>query len=201
MHGLGKFGSLLALLMGVLLVTEALAAGNLLQGDRDNSWSGTPDDYDKPWKESSSELPGAPIEKNLAVSVSERLDDKYEYVIDRKSTSLSADKVFRYTIVVRTPSGVSNGFYEGINCETRTYKTYGVLTNNGFQKTLGAAWIPMRKSGITIFRSVLLDEFVCNGHGRPVNLETINARLDESGALSERNIKVRRRDFETENRS
>ena len=196
----GKWGPLAMLLMGVLWATEAVA-GNVLQGDRNNSWSGTPEEYNKPWKESISELPLAPSEKNLTMLVSDRFDDDYEYVIDRNSTSLRADKVFRYTVVVRAPSGVKNGFYEGINCETRAYKTYGILTDSGFQKSLSAVWKPMRKSGVTIFRLVLLDEYVCNGHSRPASLKTINARLDKSGALSERNIKLRRRDFETENKS
>ena len=193
------FGHVLSLVtcLIALLLTSAAMAGEVFQGERDNSWSGTTDNYQEPWKELTSVLPPAPIEKNLIVLSSDRFSDDYEYVIDRNSTSLQSDKVFRYTVVVRTPTGVSNGFYEGISCENRNYKTYGILTDNGFQKTLGSSWQPMRKSGITIFRLVLLDEYVCTGHSRPASLDTINARLDKSEASNNRKFKVRRRDLET----
>ena len=163
---------LVAVLAGVFFA-GAVAADNPAQGYRSNTWFGTPDNYAEPWKESEAVLPDAPADENLTALISDRFADEYEYVIDRNSVSLQSDLVFRYTVVIRAPTGVSNGFYEGINCETRSYKTYGILTENGFQKTLSSSWKPMPKTGLTIFRSVLLDEFVCIGHSRPASLETI----------------------------
>ncbi len=182
-------------MVGVLLSPAGFAQDATTElNDRSNNWSGTPDDYEEPWKESESGLPLVPLAENLTTLTSNRLPDDYEYVIDRNSVSLQSDKVFRYTVVIRTPTGVSNGFYEGIHCETREYKTYGILTQSGFLKSTNVSWRPLPRTGLTIHRAVLLDEFVCTGNSRPADLETINARLDESDKSSNRRIKVRRRD-------
>lgn len=185
------------LTMSLLTPTRGLAQNTEIN-DRDTTWSGSNDNYEAPWKESESVLPVAPSAENLTVLVSDRFQDEYEYVIDRNSVSLQSDKVFRYTVVIRTPTGISNGFYEGIHCKTRQFKTYGILTQSGFLTTTNITWQPIPLSGLAIHRAVLLDEFVCTGHSRPADLETINARLDESGKANERKFEVGPRDLNTE---
>ena len=193
---------LVYLIMSLLLAPVGVAQNaNVELNDRDTDWSGSPDNYEEPWRESASALPVVPSAENLTMLVSDRFEDEYEYVIDRNSVSLQADQVFRYTVIIRTPTGISNGFYEGIHCETRQFKTYGILTQSGFLQTTNITWQPIPRTGLTIHRAVLLDEFVCTGHSRPADLETINARLDESEKTGNRKIKVRRRDPNTEDQS
>ena len=113
--------AIVSLIAGLLLIPAGFAQDTTTElNDRSTNWSGTPDDYQEPWKESDLLLPVVPLAENLTILTSDRLLDDYEYVIDRNSVSLQSDQVFRYTVVIRTPTGVSNGFYEGIHCDTRS---------------------------------------------------------------------------------
>ena len=186
MFGYQRWLGVGGLTIGLVFAAQIPAAEQAVHGEQSPEWFGAPDDYEAPWKESESALPVAPLEENLTALTSDRLPDGYEYVIDRNSLSLQADQVFRYTVVIKTPSGISNGFYEGIHCETRKYKTYGYLTETGFHQSVSSAWQDIAKTGLTIHRAVLLDEIVCAGHTRPASLETINVRLEQSGDPSYR---------------
>jgi hypothetical protein len=81
-------------------------------------------DPDAPrWEEETPRLPEFPAEANLRefyVSAT----TPHRYFIDAKSLSVGQDGVVRYTLVVRTPSGVSNITYEGLRCATGQYKIY-----------------------------------------------------------------------------
>ena len=54
-----------------------------------------------------------------------------EYFVDSKSVSLGADKVVRYTMIVRSDAGAENVTHEGIRCETREQKLYYLGRKDG----------------------------------------------------------------------
>ena len=200
MFGFKRWLGLCCVTTSVLFCAQIRGAEQPVHGDRSVGWFGAPDNFEEPWKESESALPVAPLEENLTALNSDRLPENYEYVIDRNSVSLQADKVFRYTVVILAPTGVRNGFYEGIHCESRKFKTYGYLTETGFHETVSSDWQDISKSGLTIHRAVLLDEIVCAGRSQPADLETINGRLDKSSETGFRNPE-KKRDSLSRNRS
>ena len=68
------------------------------------------------------EPPSYPRDEDLLpFFVSAATDNKH--FVDRRSLSVR-DGLVHYTLVVRTPSGVDNVFFEGLNCKEREYRNY-----------------------------------------------------------------------------
>ncbi len=68
------------------------------------------------------EPPSYPKDEDLMpFFVSSATDNKF--FVDRRSLSIR-DGLVHYTLVVRTPSGVDNVFFEALNCKEREYRNY-----------------------------------------------------------------------------
>jgi hypothetical protein len=67
-------------------------------------------------------LPATPNEDAL-VEIYVSADTELRYFVDTASVSVGRDRVVRYTLVARSPSGAENVTYEGIRCpgEHRVY--------------------------------------------------------------------------------
>ena len=76
-------------------------------------------------------MPPFPRSENLARLDSEEISSAYEYWIDIENVTLDLDGVVRYTLVMRTPKGVPNIFFEGFRCDARSYRTYANGTREG----------------------------------------------------------------------
>lgn len=85
---------------------------------------------EKVFKEDALDLPAYPDDAAL-IEFRPRGHSKNRFHIDRNSVSLGADRVVRYTAVIKSPSGVANVSYEGLRCKTSEYKVYAYGTRNG----------------------------------------------------------------------
>jgi hypothetical protein len=85
---------------------------------------------EKPFKEEVLNLPGFPNDAAL-IEFRPRGYSKNRFYIDRNSVSLGADWVVRYTVVIKSTSGVANVSYEGMRCKTSEYKVYAYGTRDG----------------------------------------------------------------------
>lgn len=85
---------------------------------------------EKKFEEDQLKLPVPPQDSGL-IEFRPRGSSKNRYYIDEKSVSLGADRVVRYTLVVKSPSGVANVSYEGLRCKTSEYKVYAFGTREG----------------------------------------------------------------------
>ena len=180
----------------LLLMSTSLLAQEL--NDRDSDWGGTPDTYEGPWREvGASDLPPAPNPDDLRRIISTNLEDSYTYQLDRESIAVFRDNTFRYTVVIETAGGTSNIFYEALRCETREYKTFAFLSGEDFRLATSAKWQPIRKSGLTIYRQVLLDEYVCPQSRIPANKDAVVAKLDEYHKRMGRAVLASPRETET----
>lgn len=78
------------------------------------------------------EPPPYPKEQDLvAYPVASRAD--YRFLVDRRSISVDGG-IVRYTLVVRSPSGVDNVSFEALNCREREFRSYS-------RGAAGAKWI------------------------------------------------------------
>jgi CNP1-like family protein len=59
----------------------------------------------------------------------------FKFFIDPHSISAGPDGVVRYTLVARSRSGTDNVSYEGIRCESGTYKVYAIGSNGRWSAT------------------------------------------------------------------
>lgn len=119
------------------------------------------DDKDKTeWVEEAVTPPPYPQDADLiAVAMAATSN---EFFVDRKSISIGADKVLRYTMLIRSNAGAVNVTYEGIRCETREKKLFHMGRKDG---TWGAAraakWSLISASGAVTYQKILMNDFFC----------------------------------------
>lgn len=113
------------------------------------------------WKELESVLPAYPDDRDL-IPVPLQPADTVKAYLDRKSLSRAADRVGRYTLVLESPSGARNVFFEGIRCETKEYKTYAIGADGAFQTMEEPAWRPIPYFERNAFRFTLYKHYVCD---------------------------------------
>lgn len=160
--------------LGAWLLAATLPAADSSLADRPSDWRGTPDPTeDEPVPELEAVLPPAPRDADLVPLWLESVDSRFDYLLDARSLSLGADGVFRYTIVIRSPSGTENVLYEGLRCDPSAYKTYAYLGSGGFKPTRDRRWREMKRTGPTAYRSALAEEYVCVRAGQPARLDGI----------------------------
>jgi|GEM_PF-415340 len=133
------------------------------------------------WKEQDLVLPPYPSEDNLIRIDIERHDFPYKAFIDGASLSMAKDRVVRYTVVLRSKSGVDNVSYEGIRCPHRQYKRYAYGTHARFYRLPVNDWAFIHGNRQDLYRAVLAEDYFCPLPTGDVVAE-IKAKLKGSGA-------------------
>ncbi len=121
------------------------------------------------WKELESPLPAWPEDAHL---IPARMPVTYtlKVFIDEKSISRLADGIARFTLVVESPSGARNVFFEGYNCEKQEHKTYATGTSDKtFEPMKKPKWERVPYYEVNAFRFQLLRHYVCD----PNSLSTV----------------------------
>ncbi len=116
---------------------------------------------EKGFKEIEVALPSYPQDSGLLEFLPRRNSANHFY-IDRDSISIGADRVVRYSAVIKSASGALNTSYEGLRCKTSEYKVYAFGVENGtWAKVPDVQWrkIP-RMNGD--FRFTLYKDYFCD---------------------------------------
>ncbi len=149
------------------LVTAMVFTANPLYAEKDQFGYGTENfHFDESlvekWKESKFTVPSYPNDRDL-LTVSMPTSSTLKIYIDSKSISRAPDRVARFTLVVESPSGARNVFYDGLRCETREYKTYAIGTaNNTFTPVKDPTWQRIPQPEFNAFRDYLYRHYVCD---------------------------------------
>jgi hypothetical protein len=115
---------------------------------------------EKEFKEIQQDLPPYPQDSALLEFLPRRNSQNHFYV-DRDSISIGADRVIRYSAVVKSPSGAQTISYEGLRCKTSEYKVYAYGVTSGEWTKREAQWRPVpRMSGD--FRFALYKDYFCD---------------------------------------
>ena len=133
--------------------------------------------FNDPWRERTTRLPAPPRERDLLQFKAGT--GSLEYFLDRRSISLAADNVTRFSVVIRSPTA-TNVLYEGIRCETREYKAYGYASRDKpLKRVASGRWKPiLARRGATNFRYQLLEGIICDEfNGLPVEPAEIQSNL------------------------
>lgn len=116
---------------------------------------------EKEFKESELALPPYPDDSTL-LEFQPRRNSPNRFFIDGNSVSIGADRVIRYSAIVKSPSGAANISYEGMRCKTSEYKVYAFgVTRGEWDKATDPQWrkVP-RMSGD--FRFALYKDYFCD---------------------------------------
>jgi len=140
-----------------------------------------PDDIEDPavWKEILASLPAYPEDSDLVSLNLPSRGDRYATYIDGKTLEVGEDSVVRYTVVIRSSSGVDNVIVEGIRCTTREYREYAYGTSgNELEPVVGRGWRMIgQPSGAFAYRLVLSERYACKYDRNPYTKETILKRI------------------------
>ena len=158
-------GKASGLILACVIVAVAGCAGST-PPPINSAKRGMPEDIggvteEKKFAEIDAELPPYPQESDL-LEFQPRRNSVNHFYVDRNSISIGADRVIRYSAVVKSPSGAMNVSHEGLRCKTSEYKVYAYgLTSNEWTKSHNAQWrkVP-RMTGD--FRFALYKDYFCD---------------------------------------
>lgn len=135
--------------------------------------------WEEDWQEAVSALPPLPSDENLRALDADRADPRYEYLLDRASIRRGKDGVMRYVVVVTSPTGSRNVFFEGIRCETDEAKTYAFAgTGSAFSRSTGSRWAPVAIRGVRAYQEYLAAVILCDRNGFAWDAENAVTALD-----------------------
>lgn len=147
-------------LIGVALLFPVVASAQLFQRD--------PWDEEPLPQEEQITLPAAPLADNLLRFDPGRLSTLHFYV-DKASLSVGADRIVRYTLVVRGEGDARNVSYEALRCDTGEQKIYAYgKRDGGWSAVSDPEWAPVDKD---FYRKTLFDDYFC-----PLGLTIRNPR-------------------------
>jgi hypothetical protein len=109
-----------------------------------------------------STLPPLPQPANLLpFDVSEHT--QLDFNVDSKSLSVGQDGVIRLTVVITSPQGARNVYYEGIRCATFEWRLYAAANEDGTKWDRGVenAWSRMGRGGANSYQSTLYSDYLC----------------------------------------
>lgn len=105
------------------------------------------------------DLPPYPRRENLIEFFVSSASD-FRFFIDRASVNVRGG-VVRYTLVARSPSGVDNVSYEGINCPADEYQVYAVGQSDGNWLNRPGPWRRIEPRSVQRWHNALSREFFC----------------------------------------
>ena len=191
-HQLTLAGRLKSLLGLGLVLTATILCGN--QANAQNTQSEEFDhtkpvdlpmpgeDVEEHWRERKTELPPLPAPDALHPVNLTYSETGYNYYIDTNSLSLGDDGIFRYTIVIETPSGARNVLHEGVRCATDEFKTYAYGSRQGKFRPMRSPWKTLRSAprrGALSFRPLLSEEVLCHHLGGQATVKQVLRQLND----------------------
>ena len=108
------------------------------------------------------------------------------YEIDPRSIRISpSDRVVSYVVVVSSPTGARNVFYEGIRCPTAEVKTYARHNGSAWVALSEPLWSPMA-SRPSRHSAQLARQGACEDAGTPLKAEDVVRALQQNLRINAR---------------
>jgi hypothetical protein len=86
--------------------------------------------------------------------------------VDPESITVGADDVVRYVVVATSPTGTTNGIYEGIRCSSGDVKVYARHNpDSGWVPAKNSDWQPLHATANYRYSLYIARNGVCIGHG------------------------------------
>ncbi len=114
------------------------------------------------WREAGVKLPAYPKTEEL-VEFFVSGATNFRFYIDPVSVAPGPDGVVRYTLVARSPSGVSNVTFEGMRCATNSYKVYA-YGNESRWSARESDWRAIEPRSVQRWHLELRTRYFCPGN-------------------------------------
>ena len=113
------------------------------------------------WKEQSVVLPAYPDGQHYVEVPLQLAGSDMQMFVDAPSLMVGEDRVTRYVLLLRSPSGAENLFYEGIRCSTQEVRSYAYGAIDGTWQSQGETpWQLIRNSAR--YRWELYRNYLCD---------------------------------------
>ena len=136
------------------------------------SWSATASREVEEKREMQGEvlLPAFPQpDKLIPFVVSAMTDNKF--MIDSESLSIGSDGIFRYTLVIVSPSGAQNVSYEAMDCSTAERRIYALgRADKTWSKARSDQWVKIVDNSLNRHHAELYTDYFC-----PIGISIRNA--------------------------
>ena len=146
--------------MKFLLLAAALVPG-LSYGQFQSDWERANEERLKQSGERM--IPPPPLERSRLVEVKLQISasSEFRYFIDWGSVSAGEDRIVRYVLVSRSPSGSENVTFEGIRCP-KEYRVYAVGRADGSWGGVPSEWrqVPHQPNAV---QPALAGQYFCPG--------------------------------------
>lgn len=108
-------------------------------------------------------VPPPPLDRSRLVEVKLPLTARtdFRYFVDWGSVSAGDDRIVRYTLVARSPSGSENVTFEGLRCQGE-YRIYAVADPGGAWGGRASEWRPIPRNPKAV-HPALVKEYFCPG--------------------------------------
>ena len=120
-------------------------------------------DENKSWVENKVDsLPALPQSGNV-VPFDVSANTPLTFSVDAKSLSVGSDGVVRYTVLIDSPTGAHNIFYEGIRCDTYEWRLYAADDGNGegWDRSVANPWRRIEQSDLNAYHAALYTDYMC----------------------------------------
>lgn len=122
------------------------------------------------WKEQDVSLPAYPDGQQYVEVPLQLAGSDLRMFIQEPSLAVGADGVTRYVLMLRSPSGTENLFYEGIRCAKKEWRGYAYGTSAGEWQALGdTPWQLIRDLGVERYRMTLYRYYFCDPISGPLS--------------------------------
>jgi len=156
MSGKRVTGWLAAFGLGLMLAAPADA---VRKREQENPITNAPDELE--FKELDVAPPAFPQDKDLIeFTINGRTQNRY--FVDGSTLSVDPDKIIRFVLEVRTPTGVRNVTFSGVRCETLEWKDYAFASpERSWRTDAEADWRFVENKNLNNYKRSLVDEFLC----------------------------------------
>lgn len=126
-------------------------------------------------------VPPPPIDKSRLIELKSTLaaDTDFRYFVDPASVSVGADRIVRYVLVARSPSGVENTTFEGIRCPG-DYRIYAVGRPDGSWGGRPSEWRTIVRDP-RVSQATLARQYFCPGRQAILSAEEGQKALRAGG--------------------
>jgi hypothetical protein len=114
------------------------------------------------WKENSlGKFPAFPADSDFIQVPFHQVNSAFSVWIATKTINTGDDHVVRYVVQLRSKTGASNTFYEGLRCDTQEYKIYAYGTGKQFTQYNNSQWRHVSSARSSRYRDELVNHFLC----------------------------------------
>jgi hypothetical protein len=167
--------TLLARLLAALLVPASALAASALDEP------GLYEPGEERWLEQVPAVPPYPAREALVELPVVTEGERFRYWVDLPSISVGADGVVRYTVVIESPQGARNVFFEGIDCRREDYRIYAYgVDGERLQPVPDGKWRRIEARGALAYRDELFRQYLCDPRRFALPEPQIRRRLERA---------------------